>query len=189
MESVLLVSSSEKAGESLTQLLRTASYGDITELRSGTAARRALLDASFDLILINTPLSDEFGHELSITAAQSGSAGVILIVKSELADDVSAKVEEFGILVVPKPVGRALFYQALKLISATRRRILNLKQENVKLQKKIEEIRLVDRAKCVLIQHLHFTEAQAHRYIEKQAMDLRVTRREVAENILKTYEM
>ena len=116
-------------------------------------------------------------------------ARVILIVKSELADDVSAKVEEFGILVVPKPVGRALFYQSLKLISATRRRILNLKQENVKLQKKIEEIRLVDRAKCVLIQHLHFTEAQAHRYIEKQAMDLRVTRREVAENILKTYEM
>ena len=109
MESVLLVSSSEKAGESLAQLLRAASYGDITELRSGTAARRALLDASFDLILINTPLSDEFGHELSITAAQSGSAGVILIVKSELADDVSAKVEEFGILVVPKPVGRALF--------------------------------------------------------------------------------
>ena len=152
MESVLLVSSSEKAGESLAQLLRAASYGDITELRSGTAARRALLDASFDLILINTPLSDEFGHELSITAAQSGSAGVILIVKSELADDVSAKVEEFGILVVPKPVGRALFYQSLKLISATRRRILNLKQENVKLQKKIEEIRLVDRAKCVLIQ-------------------------------------
>ena len=84
-----------------------------------------------------------------------------MIVKSELADDVSAKVEEFGILVVPKPVGRALFYQSLKLISATRRRILNLKQENVKLQKKIEEIRLVDRAKCVLIQHLHFTEAQA----------------------------
>lgn len=189
MESVLLVSSSEKAGESLAQLLRAASYTDITTLGSGAAARRALLDGGFDLILINTPLSDEFGHELSISASQAGSSGVVLIVKSELADDVSAKVEEFGVLVVPKPVSRAFFYQSIKLVCATRRRILNLEQENVKLQNKIEEIRLVDRAKCVLIQYLHFTEAQAHRYIEKQAMDRRVTRREIAENVLRTYEM
>ena len=32
------------------------------------------------------------------------------------------------------------------------------------------------------------TEPQAHRYIEKQAMDLRITRREVAEGIISTYE-
>jgi response regulator NasT len=32
------------------------------------------------------------------------------------------------------------------------------------------------------------TEGQAHRYIEKQAMDMRTPRKEIAENILKTYE-
>ena len=47
---------------------------------------------------------------------------------------------------------------------------------------------MVDRAKCALIQYLGFTEPQAHRYIEKQAMDLRQTRREVAESILKSDE-
>jgi response regulator NasT len=31
------------------------------------------------------------------------------------------------------------------------------------------------------------TESDAHRYIEKQAMDRCVTRREIAENILQTY--
>nr|WP_283242870.1 ANTAR domain-containing protein [Fumia xinanensis] len=81
-----------------------------------------------------------------------------------------------------------MFYQAIKLISASRRRILGLKNENVRLQKKIEEIRLVDRAKCALIEYLGMTEAQAHRHIEKQAMDLRMTRREVAQGILQTYE-
>ena len=78
--------------------------------------------------------------------------------------------------------------KAVKLISASRRRILGLKNENVRLQKKIEEIRLVDRAKCALIEYLGMTEAQAHRHIEKQAMDLRMTRREVAQGILQTYE-
>ena len=74
-------------------------------------------------------------------------------------------------------------------MSAARNRIVGLQSENVRLQSKIEEIRLVDRAKCALIQYLNMTEPQAHRYIEKQAMDMRTTRREIAQNILKTYEV
>ena len=60
--------------------------------------------------------------------------------------------------------------------------------ENFKLQRKIEEIRLIDRAKCILIQYLQMTEPQAHKYIEKQAMNLRQSRVQMAESILKTYE-
>jgi len=56
------------------------------------------------------------------------------------------------------------------------------------VQKHNEEARLVYRAKEVLIEYLKMTESQAHRYIEKQAMDMRITRREVAESIIKTYE-
>jgi AmiR/NasT family two-component response regulator len=58
----------------------------------------------------------------------------------------------------------------------------------VQLQLKIEEIRLVNRAKAILIQYLKMTEQEAHKYIEKQAMDLRITKREVATSILNTYE-
>ena len=63
-----------------------------------------------------------------------------------------------------------------------------LKFQNQKLQDKLEEIRLINRAKCVLIQYLNMTEQQAHRYIEKQSMDLRQSRVVTAESILKTYE-
>ena len=63
-----------------------------------------------------------------------------------------------------------------------------MQRENQRLQGKIEEIRLCDRAKCALIQHRGLTEPQAHRYMEKRAMDERRTRREVAEEILRTYE-
>ena len=62
-------------------------------------------------------------------------------------------------------------------------------EENRRLREKIEELRIVERAKCVLIEHLSFSEEQAHRYIEKQAMDRRMTRRSVAEGILNTYEV
>ena len=74
------------------------------------------------------------------------------------------------------------------MLQATRARMMNVMKEYSKLQTKIEEARLVNRAKCILIQYLKLTEPQAHRYIEKQAMDQRLSKTEVAQNILKTYE-
>ena len=55
-------------------------------------------------------------------------------------------------------------------------------------EEKIKEIRLVNRAKWLLIECLSMTEPEAHRYIEKQAMDLRISKREAAENIIRTYQ-
>jgi response regulator NasT len=66
---------------------------------------------------------------------------------------------------------------------------MDIKKENEGLHRKIEELRIVNRAKYILMQYLSFTEEQAHRYIEKQAMDLRQTKIKIAENILKTYDI
>lgn len=188
MGRVLLASGSDKGIELLSQLLKVSGYNQITNTNSGNDARRCINQNEYELIVINTPLSDEFGHELSIKAAESSNSGIILICKSDISDDVSDKLSCYGVCVIPKPVNKAIFHQSVKLVSATRSRMLGLQTENFKLQTKIEEIRLINRAKCCLIQYLKFSEPQAHRYIEKQAMDTRQTRKEVALNILSTYE-
>lgn len=185
---VLIISSYDKGKELLVELLTAYDFVYITSVKRGDEARRVLNEKIFELVIINAPLADEFGDELALMAAEISSSGVILIVKSEIMDDIAVKVEDCGVLVLPKPISRQLFFQALKLAAATQRRLMGLKDENTKLQKRIEEIRLVDRAKCALIQYLNFTEPQAHRYIEKQAMDRRVSKREIAEGILNTYE-
>ena len=51
----------------------------------------------------------------------------------------------------------------------------------------MQEIRIVNRAKWLLITELKMTETDAHRYIEKQAMDRCVSKKEIAEEIIKTY--
>ena len=76
----------------------------------------------------------------------------------------------------------------MKIVTAVRSRVMGYQKENAKLQVKIDEIKLINRAKCVLMQYLKLTEPQAHRYIEKQAMDTRKTRKEVAQSILLRYE-
>jgi response regulator NasT len=51
----------------------------------------------------------------------------------------------------------------------------------------MEEIRLVNRAKWVLISELKMSEPDAHLYISRRAMDLCVSKREVAEEIIRLY--
>ncbi len=188
METALIVSSSEKGKDFLENLLKECGFLRPAFAANGGEARRLLLEQNFDLVVINAPLQDEFGHELAMTLTRTTDFGILLMVKAELLDAVSAKVEDYGVFVIPKPIGKQLFFQTIKLVNASRKRVLGLRQENGRLQQKIEEMRLIDRAKCTLIQYLGFTEQQAHRYLEKQAMDLRVTRREVAEQVLRTYE-
>ncbi len=188
MDSALIVSSKEKSAASLLALLKTERLGSIGSVKSGAEARRCCAQRSFDLIIINAPLSDEFGDRLAADLLQKTDAGVMLIVSSELEGITESKTSKYGCLVVPKPLDRIMFYKALHFIDASRSRINGMRRENIKLQKKIEDIRIVNRAKYILMEYLSMSEPQAHKYLEKQAMDLRLTKLEVAKNLLSTYD-
>lgn len=79
-------------------------------------------------------------------------------------------------------------FKSIKLLEATKHRLEGVRKENIKLQKKIEDIRTINRAKYVLMEYLSMSEPQSHRYLERQAMDQRITKVEVAKRILSTYE-
>lgn len=183
-----LVVGGKKSCDALVAMVRESGYREITPAFSGGEARRVFAEKEFELVLINTPLSDEFGADLALRAARTAVTGVMLFVRGEQAAEVSAQVEEYGVFVVEKPLSRQIFHQAVRLVEAARRQMLVLERENVRLQAKMEETRLICRAKCILIESLGMTEELAHRHIEKQAMDLRMTRREIAQSILERYE-
>ncbi|MDR1002303.1 MAG: ANTAR domain-containing protein [Oscillospiraceae bacterium] len=188
MDSVLIVSHSEKNAESLAGILAESSLTNITTISNAGEARRLLIENDFDLCLINTPLPDDSGESLAECVVSGGTCQVILLVKSEHFDEVSHKVEDYGVITIAKPINKALLWNALKIAQVTQRRVKAMQKENMKLEQKINDIRIVNRAKCILISNLSLSEAEAHRYIEKQAMDMRITRREVAEELLRTYE-
>jgi response regulator NasT len=167
-------------------ILNTAQIEHIVGISTCGEARRLLLEREFDLVIINTPLKDETGEKLSRHIAAKSM--VILVVASEYYDAVSAQCENDGILTVSKPINKTILWSAIKLAKATHIKIKRMYTENTKLRQKIDDIRIVDRAKCILISYMNMSEKEAHRYIEKQAMDMRMSKRAVAEGILKTYE-
>lgn len=187
MSTALIVSATEdaKTGE----LLREIGAEKVVFVRSGGEARRMLGVVDYDLIIINAPLPDENGIDLAVTAAENTLAGILLLVKNSLVDVIISRVENAGIGILGKPVPSTEVIRMLKLLKSVHLRFMGMKKENKLLKNKIEEMKQVDRAKLVLIDSLHMTENQAHKYIEKQAMDLRITRKAVAERILRTYEL
>lgn len=189
MNRSLIVSGSLRESEKLVRILKTLDNGRCTMISSGSEARRMISGGScFELVLINTPLPDEFGQELSIMISDFSAADIILVCSNDISDAVIEKVSDHGICVLRKPVSRDKLRDSLESVRAARARMLGLRKENVSLLSKIDDMRLINRAKCTLMQYLKFTEPQAHRYIEKQAMNTRRTRREVAEKILLSYE-
>lgn len=157
-------------------------------LRAGSAgeARRLLLEQTADIVIINSPLSDEFGTDFALDISE-GTAGVLMLVKSDSYADVCYKVEDAGVAVLSKPMSSQSFLMAVKLLTAMTARLSKFEKRNRTLEEKMADIRTVNRAKWLLIEHLHMTESEAHYYIERQAMDTRLSRREIAENIVRTY--
>jgi response regulator NasT len=187
MESALIVSRVEKSTAFFTGMLHEAGVRRAVGLGSGGEARRLLRERDFDLVIVNAPLHDETGERLARDIACGNGAQVILVVKSEYADEVSGLCEGDGVLTIAKPVGRAAFWSALTFARAAHNRLSRAQAENARLRQKLEDLRVVGRAKLLLVSRLGMSEEEAHRHLEKQAMDLRATKREIAEGVIKTY--
>ena len=186
--SVLIVTASERFTDSIMPLLPMTDYWPVQTASSVAEARRWLADTEFDIVLINTPLPDDFGMHLAIDICTGSGAGVLLLVKNDHYNEIYSKVVRYGVITLSKPTNRQMVAQNLRILCATRERIRQMQAKQATVEEKIKEIRLVNRAKWLLIECLNMTEAEAHRYIEKQAMDLRISRWEAAENIIKTYK-
>ena len=186
--SVLVVSASEKFNSTIKPLLPVTDYWPVSYVGSVSGAKRKLLEQPCDILIVNTPLPDDFGTRLAIDVCNDTNTAVLLLVKNELFNDVYSKVVEFGVTVVSKPTSAQMVSQCLRGLCAIRERLRKFEERQATVEEKIEEIRLINRAKWHWIECLSMTEAEAHRYIEKQSMDLRISKREVAENIIKTYQ-
>ena len=185
---VLIVSSSDKFVRPMLDLLPEKMFNPIETASDVAQARRKLLEREFDIVIINSPLRDEFGTKLALDICQKSSTGVLLFVKAEHYSDIMSKVMQYGVLTISKPTSPSMIMQSVQMLCSTRERLIIIQNKHASVEEKIEEIRIINRAKCLLIEQLKMTESEAHRYIEKQAMDRCVTKRKIAENIILTYK-
>ncbi len=155
---------------------------------SCTEARQKMMSNRCAVVLISIPLADECGTELAGDLAENTPSSVIAVVKNEQEPEMRQALEPAGVFVLGRPFPHTSFHQALYDAASAYARTQIMSLENQRLQVKLIDLRIVNRAKYALIRYLGMTEEQAHKYIEQQAMNQRISKRRAAENILKTYE-
>ena len=185
--SVLIVSAAESFNDALSALLPNSKYSPTHFVSNISTAKRALAERAFDFVIINSPLPDDVGTRYAIDTANSEESVVLLMVRTELQEEIYDKVAEHGVFVLSKPTSKPTMVIALSWLSSAREKLRKTEKKTLSIEEKMEEIRIVNRAKWLLIGELKLDEPEAHRYIEKQAMDRCVSKRVVAEEIIKTY--
>ena len=185
--SVLIVSAAEGFNDALSTLLPTSKYSPTNFVSNISAAKRALAERAFDFVIINSPLPDDIGTRFAIDTGSSKETIVLLMVRAELQAEIYDKVAEHGVFVLPKPTSKPTMAIALSWLSSAREKLRKTEKKTLSIEEKMEEIRIVNRAKWLLISELKMDEQGAHRYIEKQAMDRCISKKVIAEEIIKTY--
>lgn len=185
--SVLVVSAAGKLKSALASALSRPRYGPVRFAGSVNEARRALDEKGYDHIVVNAGPSPQDEARFAVDAASSPVPAVLLIVRAELYADITERVIPHGVFVLSKPLSEPLLALALDWMDSGRERMRKLEKRALSVEEKMEEIRIVNRAKWILIERLSMDEAQAHRAIEKSAMDRCITRREAAQRIVDEY--
>ncbi|MCR5800633.1 MAG: response regulator [Lachnospiraceae bacterium] len=186
--SVLVVSAAENFNDNLSSLLPETRYSPIKISTNISAAKREYTERSYDFVIINSPLPDDNGTRFAIDIATSSTCtAVMVLARADFFDDVFDTVAEHGVFVLAKPLSKATVGNAMNWMISAREHLRRSEKQTRSIEDKMKEIRIVNKAKWLLISELNMSESEAHRYIEKQAMDLCVSKREIAENIIKTY--
>lgn len=181
--SVLLVSRDSKIVSQISAFLVPPLF-ELTTTSDFNEARRLATERSFNIIIADS--GDGYDTDFAINVADSYST-ILLLVPNEHFDEISYRVEGYGILTITKPFEPFYFYNMMKIAIAVQYKVQVLSSQTTKLKVKMEEIKLVNRAKLLLMSNMNMSEQEAHRYIEKEAMDRGMKRTAISEEIIKTY--
>ncbi|MCC8043051.1 MAG: ANTAR domain-containing protein [Oscillospiraceae bacterium] len=183
----LIIAAAEDMRKQLSEMAEQADLRNLI-LSDGVNAREQAAKSGFDVAILMLPLEKEFGLKLADEIRKTTGAQTMLFVPSKNYDEVCHRLRDKYFFILPKNISRNVAVSAMQTAGAYSERLSALESGNDTLRKMLSEIKLVNRAKCVLIEYLRISEKEAHRQIQKRAMDQRITLTEVAMDILKTYE-
>ena len=186
--SLLLITASRGTAAQFARLLPADRFAPEFNVCSPLEADYALGESAYDVVVIDDSVPMEDGHRLAAAAADRGAANILMLADETHFRQTADFTEVHGFMALQSPADPELLKQSLGMMASISARIRDLEEQAESLKNRVDEIRIIDRAKLLLIQRLKMTEKEAHRFIEKNAMDRCVSRRSIAENIIRTYQ-
>lgn len=185
---VTIAVQNEQAAEKIKLACQRSGYlvGDICT--SGNEAIRRVRAEASDILLINFEMPDMTGLEVATIIGDENLCSVVLFVSPTQRDFSVDIVADYDITLFVKPINAVALLSTLEVVLQNRRRIRKLETELSKLKRGMEDRKLIEKAKGILMKRKSISEGEAYRRIQKMSMDSRVAMRDIANKIIELAE-
>ena len=168
----------------LVELLTEEGYDVVGEASDGEEAVKLARELEPDLVIMDVKMPKMDGISAAEIIAEERIAPVVMLTAFSQRDLVERAREAGAMAYVVKPFGASDVIPAIEIAMGRFQEIKAIEDELVSLEERLESRKVIDQAKGILQQDLGLTEPEAFRWIQKTAMDLRKSMREVAEGVI-----
>jgi len=166
----------------LAEMLRESGYEVVGEATNGEEAINLAKELKPDLSILDVKMPKVDG----ITAAESivEISPVLMLTAFSQKDLVERAVDAGVMAYVVKPFTINDLLPAIEIAITRHSQMLALRAEASDLAERLETRKLIDRAKGILMQAMKLSEPEAFKWIQRTAMDRRVSMKEVAQAVI-----
>lgn len=168
----------------LRELLEEAGHTVLAEAADGRQAVELTRKHTPDLVIMDIKMPEMDGITAAKTISNERLAPVLLLTAYSQKEIVE-KAKDSGVLAyLVKPVKEANLFPAIEIAMSRFEEITELEKELEGVKSSLENRKLLDRAKGILMDAHGLSESEAFRRIQQYSMNKRKSIREVAEMII-----
>ena len=168
----------------LAEMLLEEGYDVVGEAADGEAAVEQSEQHRPDLVVLDVKMPKLDGIAAAERIAAARIAPVVILTAFSQRDLVERARDAGAMAYLVKPFSKDDLLPAIEMAVSRFAELQMLEAEVADLTERLETRKLVDRAKGTLQQQLQLSEPEAFRWIQKTAMDLRLSMRQVAEGVI-----
>ncbi|BCY25540.1 response regulator receiver domain-containing protein [Cutibacterium modestum 30N] len=168
----------------LVELLEEHGYEIVGQASDGEEAVRLANELGPDLIVMDVKMPKMDGITAADKIAEDRICAVVMLTAFSQRDLIKRAKEAGAMAYVVKPFDASDVIPAIEIAMARFAEIRGVEDEVMDLEERLESRKIVDQAKGILQTSLDLTEPEAFRWIQKTAMDLRKSMREVAQGVI-----
>ncbi len=168
----------------LAEMLIEEGYDVVGQAGDGQKAIELAEELRPDLVILDVKMPILDGIAAAEAIAGQRIAPVVMLTAFSQRELVERAREAGAMSYLVKPFSQSDLVPAIEMAVSRFAEIRQLENEVADLSDRLETRKAVDRAKGILQEQLSLGEADAFRWIQKTAMDLRMSMREVAEGVV-----
>ena len=168
----------------LAEMLAEEGYDVVGQAGDGQKAIELAEELRPDLVILDVKMPVLDGIAAAEAIAGQRIAPVVMLTAFSQRDLVERAREAGAMSYLVKPFSQSDLVPAIEMAVSRFAEIRQLENEVSDLTERLETRKAVDRAKGILQEQLSISESEAFRWIQKTAMDLRMSMREVADGVV-----